>query len=181
MRCRRTPARRSGVAAIEFGFVTMLFVVPLIISIWEVGRMIHVQQVVANSAREGARLAAQGFTITPGGSQVQIHKDTGSPNVKDVVCDYLHASGFKNLTPADVTVTFQFTAARVTNPGAGSTPPEPYLGEKGQPFTVFVSIPWNKVRWIDMGVLRPTTIHFTVSWRMMIDDAFTINETLPSW
>src|SRR5262249_29828836 len=57
MRLRTGPPRR-GVAAIEMGFVTMLFVIPLIIGIWEVGRMIHVQQVVANAAREGARLAA---------------------------------------------------------------------------------------------------------------------------
>lgn len=181
MRRRKLPARRSGVAAIELAFVTMLFVVPMIIAIWEVGRMIHVQQVVANSAREGARLAAQGFTITPNGTQVQIKKDTGSPNVKDVVCDYLRAAGLTNLTPADVTVTFQFTAPRVTDPGAGTTPTEPYLGEKGQPFTVRVSIPWDKVRWINMGVIRPTDVHFTVSWRMMIDDAFTINENLPAW
>jgi hypothetical protein len=175
------PARRRGVAAIELGFVTMVFVVPLIIGIWEVGRLIHVQQVVANSAREGARLAAQGFTIKTDGTTVQIHKATGTPNVKDVVYDYLRASGFTNLQPSDVTVTFQFTAPRQTNPGAGSTPSEPYQGEKGQPFTVFVSIPWEKVRWINIGLLRPTTVHFTVHWRMMIDDAFTINETLPAW
>ena len=40
----------------ELALVTMLFVVPLIFGIWEVGRLIHVQQVVSNSAREGARL-----------------------------------------------------------------------------------------------------------------------------
>src|SRR5262245_54373156 len=180
MRRRIHPARRRGVAAVEMGFVTMVFVVPMIICIWEVGRLIHVQQIVANSAREGARLAAQGFTITTAGVPVQIKKATGSPNVKDVVCDYLQAAGL-NLQPSDVTVTFQFTAPRVTNPGAGTTPAEPYQGEKGQPFTVKVTIPWDKVRWINIGVLRPTTVTFTVTWRMMIDDAFTINETLPSW
>ncbi len=180
MRRRNHPARH-GVAAIELGFVTMVFVVPMIIGIWEVGRLIHVQQVVANSAREGARLAAQGFTIKADGTAVQIHKTTGSPNVKDVVCDYLKAAGLTTLQPSDVTVTFQFTAPRVTNPGAGTTPTEPYLGEKGQPFTVTVSIPWNKVRWINLGLLQPTEVKFTVTWRMMIDDVFTINETLPPW
>jgi hypothetical protein len=181
MRRQMNAACRRGVAAIELGFVTMVFVVPLIISIWEVGRYIHVKQVVANSAREGARLAAQGFTIKTDGTQVQIQKASGSPNVKDVVCDYLKAAGFTNLQPADVTVTFQFTAARVTNPGAGTIPAEPYLGEKGEPFTVFVSIPWNKVRWIDLGILQPADVHFTVTWRMMIDDAFTVNDTMPPW
>ena len=180
MRSPSHPIRR-GVAAVEMGFVTMIFVVPMVIGIWEVGRLIHVQQVVANSAREGARLAAQGFTITTNGTAVQIHKATGSPNVKDVVCDYLRAAGLTTLQPSDVTVTFQFLEARLTNPGAGSTPSEPYLGEKGQRFTVSVSIPWDKVRWINLGLLRPTEVKFTVTWRMMIDDVFTINENLPAW
>lgn len=180
MRRRAHPARR-GVAAIELGFVTMLFVVPMIIGIWEVGRLIHIQQVVANSAREGARLAAQGFTIRSDGTQVQIHKDSGSPNVKDVVVDYLRASGLTNLTASDVTVTFTFTAPKTTAPDIGTIPTEPYLGEKGQPFTVFVSVPWQKVRWINLGVLSPTDVQFTVTWRMMIDEAFTVNTTLPTW
>jgi hypothetical protein len=181
MRRRMQQTRRAGVAAIEMGFVTMLFIAPLVIAIWEVGRLIHVQQVVANSAREGARLAAQGFTIKTDGTPVQIQKYTGTPNVKDVVCDYLRASGFTNLQPADVTVTFQFTAPKVFPPNVGSIPNEPYEGEKGQPFFVTVSIPWSKVRWIDMGILQPTEVKFTVYWRMMIDDAFTINEDLPTW
>lgn len=181
MRRRLVPAHRRGVAAIELGFVTMMFVAPMVIAIWEVGRLIHVQQVVANSAREGARLAAQGFTIKTDGTTVQIHKATGSPNVKDVVCDYLRAAGFTNLQASDVTVNFAFTTPKLTPPNVGSLPAEPYMGEKGQTFTVSVSIPWSKVRWIDMGMLQPTEVKFTVTWRMMIDDAFTINEDLPPW
>lgn len=176
MRRRNLTARR-GVAAVEFGFVTMLFVVPMVIAIWEVGRLIHVQQVVSNSAREGARLAAQGFTIKTDGTSVQIRKDAGSPNVKDVVCDYLKAAGFHNLQPADVTVVFDFIPAA----GFNDALTEPYQGIKGQPFTVSVSIPWSKVRWINMGLLQPNTVRFTVTWKMMIDDAFSINETLPAW
>jgi hypothetical protein len=174
---RRSFTARRGVAAIELGFVTMFFVVPFIFGVWEVGRLIHVQQVVANSAREGARLAAQGFTIKTDGTSVQIRKDTGSPNVKDVVCDYLKASGFHNIQPSDVTVVFDFIPATGFNDGLT----EPYQGIKGQPFTVHVSIPWAKVRWINMGILQPNEVKFTVTWRMMIDDAFTINETLPAW
>ena len=40
-----------------------------------------------------------------------------------------------------------------------------------------VSIPWNKVRWLDIGLIKPNDVHFTVTWRMMIDDAFTVNDT----
>lgn len=193
MRLRRSTPRR-GVAAVEFGFVTLLFVVPLLLGIWEVGRLIHVKQLVANSAREGARLAAQGLTIKSDGTQVQIRKDSGNPNVKDAVVDYLRAAGLTTVTPDDVTVTFQFTAARTTAyspvPGidpvgtsypVGSIPPEPCYGEKGEEFTVTVSVPWDRVRWINLGVLRPDRVEFTVTWRMLSDDAFTVNTTLPTW
>lgn len=176
MRNRNRLSRR-GVAAVELGFVTMLFVVPMVIALWEVGRLIHVQQVVSNSAREGARLAAQGYTITTNGTTVQIKRDTGSPNVRDVVFDYLRASGFTTLTTSDVTVEFKFLPESGFNDGLT----EPYQGIKTQPFKVTVTIPWNKVRWINMGIIRPETITFTVYWRMMIDEAFSINETLPEW
>lgn len=193
MRLRRFSPRR-GVAAVEFGFVTLLFVVPMMLGIWEVGRLIHIKQVVANSAREGARLAAQGIILKSDGSVIQIRKATGNPNVKDTVVDYLRAAGLTNLTMSDVTVTFQFTTGRVTNYNpivgvdpvgtsypAGSLPPDPCYGEKGEAFTVTVSVPWDKVRWINLGLLHPTTVDFTVTWRMLADDAFTVNTTLPTW
>jgi hypothetical protein len=194
MRLASRPTRRRGVAAIELGFVTMLFVVPLIIGIWETGRLIHVQQVVANAAREGARLAGQGIVIKADGTVTQIKKATGSPNVKDAVVDYLRAAGLSQLTASDVTVTFAFTTPRTTpyspivgldpaglNIPVGSLPTEPCYGEKGQVFTVHASIPWHKVRWINMGILQPDTVEFKVTWRMLVDDVFTINETLPTW
>jgi Flp pilus assembly protein TadG len=195
MRLRnRSPRTRRGVAAIEMAGVTIFFIVPMIIGIWEVGRLIHVQQVVANSAREGARFAAQGFTIKSDGTQIQIKRLTGTPNVKDVVTDYLRSAGLTTLAPGDVTVTFTFTTARSTNytPIAGldpvgttwptgTLPTEPCWGDKGETFTLFVSVPWDKVRWIDLGIVRPTTVSYTVTWRMLIDDEFQVNTTIPTW
>jgi hypothetical protein len=198
MRFRSRPAPRRGVAAVELAFVTLLFVVPLILGIWEAGRLIHVQQIVANSAREGARLAGQGYTLkvnTDGSvSPVQIKLNSGSPSVKQVVVQYLHGAGLTQLTDADVTVDFAFTTARTTDytpiagldPAgtsypAGSTPGEPCYGEKGEVFTVHVSVPWAKVRWLNLGMLNPTKVQFTVTWRMLVDDAFQVNSTLPTW
>jgi Flp pilus assembly protein TadG len=199
MRLRTRPPR-PGVAAIELAFVTMLFMVPLMLAIWETGRLIHVQQVVANAAREGARLAGQGFTIRTDGTQLQIKKDTGSPSVKEAVVNYLRAAGLTTLTDADVTVEFQFapapntagarTTAYVPIPGvdpagtswpAGSRPTEPCWGEKGQEFQVRVSVPWEKVRWTSLGLLRPANVEFTATWRILTDDAFVVNTALPRW
>ncbi|MBA4067031.1 MAG: hypothetical protein C0501_25635 [Isosphaera sp.] len=194
MRLRTRPAPRPGVAAVELAFVTLLFMVPLIIAIWEVGRLIHVQQVVANSAREGARLAGQGFTIRSDGTQIQIKTATGTPSVREAVLNYLRAAGLTTLADADVTVEFAFQTGRATAyvpiPGVdpmgtawpvGSMPTEPCWGEKGQVFTVRVSVPWERVRWTSLGLLRPANVEFTATWRILTDESFVVNTALPTW
>lgn len=177
MRLRRLTQRNSGVAAIELAVVTTLFVVPLLIGIWEMGRYIQVKQIVANSAREGARLAAQGSTILSSGNQVQIAVNSSSPSVTSTVYEYLLGAGLTQLQESDVTVTFTFTSPN----SSGAYPTQPYQGTKGESFTVLVSIPWNKVRWSNLGLINPTTVQYTVSWQMLVDDTFTVNPSLPQW
>jgi Flp pilus assembly protein TadG len=178
---RNRQLRKSGVAAIELGFVTTLFIVPMLIGIWEVGRLIHVKQLVANSAREAARLAAQGYTILSNGTQVQINVSTGTPNVQQTAYESLLGAGLTQLQSSDVTVTFAFTSPLTTGPNAGTTPSQPYQGQKGESFTVNVSIPWSKVRWTSLGIVNPSTVQYTATWQMLVDDTFTVNDTLPSW
>ena len=163
---------RRGVAAIELAFVFMLFMLPLMFGLWEMGRYIQVQQIVSNSAREGARLAAQGYTINSAGGATEIHVTTGTPNVHDVIYQYLLAAGLDKLQAADVTVTFAFTS------GSGT---EPYQGVKNQPFTVYVRIPWEKVRWVNLGLFQPQYVEFTVAWTMLVDDPFAVNTTIPNF
>lgn len=190
---RRQVSPRTGVAAVEFLLVFTAFVFPVTIGLLEVGRLVQVQQIVSNGAREGARMAAQGFTVNSQGDPTQIKVSTGTPNVRDVVFQYLRASGLTNLELADIEVAFAFTTARTTDyvpaasdPGgtsypAGSFPPDPCFGEKNQLFTVTVKIKnWSKVRWTSLGVINPSEVKFTVTWRMLIDDPFTVNETLPT-
>ena len=164
-----------GVAAVELALVFLFFMVPLMIGVWEVGRLVQVRQLVGNSAREGARLAAQGYTINTAGAPTQIMTATGTPNVRSAVHQYLVAGGLTNLQLSDVTVTFAFLPP---NP-AGAT--EPYQGQKNQPFKVTVSIPWSKVRWVNLGLVKPTNVTFTVTWQMLTDEAFTVNPALPTW
>jgi Flp pilus assembly protein TadG len=190
---RSLQSRRRGVAAIELAFVTMLLVIPLLIGIWEVGRLVQVQQIVSNAAREGARLSAQAFTINASGTPTQIKINSGTASVREAVYDYLYAAGLTNLQPADVTVTFEFKTGRTTvytpisadpvgtNYGIGSKPPDPCYGEKGQIFVITVTVPWDKVRWINMGLVNPTTVTFTVTWQMLTDERFQVNDQLPTW
>jgi len=177
---RHPPTRRRGVAAVEFALVALLFLVPLLIGIWEVGRLVQVHQIVSNAAREGARLAAQGYTIKSDGTITQIYKDSsgGTPNVRDAVYQYLYAAGLTNLqnTPADLDVRFEFVAPTA----AGTTPTEPYQGDKGQPFRVMVTIKdWSKVRWVNFGLVNPSGVTAVVNWQMLVDDPFSVNTTLP--
>lgn len=174
------PARR-GVAAVELAMVTMLFIVPVLFGVWEVGRLVQVQQIVSNAAREGARLAAQAYTVRTDGTTTQISRDStgGTPNVRNYVYQYLYAAGLTNIqnTTADLTVTFTFLAAR--SDGLPST--EPYQGQKGQPFQVTVTLnDWSKVRWVNLGLVNPSSVTSTVTWQMLIDDPFTVNTGLPT-
>ena len=163
---RRKTHSRSAAAAVELAFVVLFFFIPVLFGIWEAGRLIEVQQIVSNSAREGARLASQGYTINSSGAPTQIT----ATNVRDVAYQYLVVAGFANLQPSDVTVNFAFLDTSVT---------DPYLGKKNDRFTVSVSIPWEKVRWINVGLIRPTDVSFTVTWQMLIDDKFTVKLDIP--
>jgi len=173
----RREEKRRGVAAVELAVVCLFFVFPVLFGILEVGRLVQVQQIVSNSARDGARLAAQGYTINLTGSPTQITATTGPINVKAAVRQYLHGAGLTNLSESDVDVAFTF----VSPSSAGAYPTEPYLGEKGQRFTVKVTVPWEKTRWVSMGILKPASVTFTVTWQMMVDDKFTVNEVMPIW
>jgi Flp pilus assembly protein TadG len=52
--------RRQGAAAVELAILLPLVLVPLLFGIWEVGRLVQIQQIVANAAREGGRQASTG-------------------------------------------------------------------------------------------------------------------------
>jgi len=164
---------RSGVAAVEFALVFSLVLMPTLIGILEVGRLIQVQQIVADAAREGARLAAQGQTLDSSGNRVQIKASTGSVNVKNTVYDYIYGAGLTQLAIADVTVNFAFTDSAALT--------DPYQGVKLEPFTVSVSVPFTKVRWINFGFITTDAVAFQTKWHMMVDDPFTVDTTLPTW
>ena len=178
-------SRRRGVAVCEFAIVMTAIVVPLLFFILEMGRAIQVQQIVSNAAREGARLASQCRTISQTGAYVDISASipptsnpTYKPNVKAAVVQSLAGAGLRNLTWDDVTVDFAF----VDWP-SGSTygATDPLQGVKNQRFTVHVAVPFSKLRWTSVGVMNPQTIEFTVEWRIMADDPFQVNTTMPSW
>lgn len=174
---RKGLARRAGVATVEAAVVLALLLVPVIIGVWEVGRLVYAQQVVTNAAREGARLAAQGRVVNLLGTPTEISFNSGTPNIKDTVYQAIVTGGLGGIAKTDVTILFGFEGE---TPSAAPTK-NPYQGIKNEKFRVTVSIPWDKVRWINIGLVNPSTVEYTVDWQMLVDDPFTLNADLPKW
>lgn len=166
-----TQFRRTGVAAVEFAFVLPVLLT-LMMGTWELGRVLHVQQVMVNAAREGARIAAQGQTINTTGTYTQIQVNSGTPNVRQTTLDYLRGAGFTN--PSGVVVTFQFE-------NGNTAAVNPFQATKNQRFSVSLDMPYDNVRITNLNLLGLKTLTARVDWVSMADDPFTINTSIPSW
>ncbi len=182
-----TPAsrERGGAASVEFAVCMVWVLFPLMVGLWEAGRAVQIQQMVSTAAREGARLAAQGRTVTSAGVQTDIKtailpaaNTTNQPNVKAAVMQSLAGSGLAGLRWADVDVFFTFTDGTTSNT-------DPYQGTKNQGFTVQVVVKYDgKVRWRqdpNISGLAITSLQSTTKWQMLVDDPFVINTALPPW
>lgn len=163
-------ARRRGTATVELALVMTFIIVPLILGLWEMGRYVQVQQIVANSAREGARMAAQAVTINSQGANTEILRVVPNPSsnaaklpsVKAAVMQYLSGQGLSALRYEDVDVDFEFLPQQSGDPAypTGSTPGplglnvgHPHQGIQNQRFRVRVTISDETTP--GSGVLKP--------------------------
>ncbi|MDZ7615745.1 MAG: TadE/TadG family type IV pilus assembly protein [Patescibacteria group bacterium] len=115
--CRFCRINRRGAAAVEFAVIAPVFFL-LVFGMIEFGRMIMVQQIITNAAREGARIAVLDGATTH-----------GSGGVANTVDEYLEGAGIRGAT---VTV----------------IPDPPDSAGWGEPVTVTVSIPFSQVSWL---------------------------------
>jgi Flp pilus assembly protein TadG len=169
--------RRSGAAAVEAAVVLPLLLL-LLMGTWEVGRLVQVQAILSNAAREGARIAAQGQIINITGAYKQIlvsDSDPSTPDVTSAVKNYLNGAG---INTTGLVVTFAFLDG---SGNAVSNPTQPYQGTKGQRFRVTATLPYNSFRWTQLNLVNVTNITVSVDWVSMIDDPFNLNTTLPTW
>jgi Flp pilus assembly protein TadG len=95
----RRSAPRRGVAAVELA-VLLPFITILLLGTWEVGRLIEVNQILSNSAREGARQACTGML--------------SNTQLQNIVLNYLTNAG---IPTTHVTV----TVSDLTTPGTDAT------------------------------------------------------------
>lgn len=168
---RRTT--RSGVAAVEFACCLPLLLTVLI-GVWEMGRIIQVQQILNQAARDAARLAAQANLVNADGSFTQIAYNTGTPNIVDTVKDYLNGAGITNQAGLVVDCVF-------TQPSVSPSNVDPYTGTKNQAIRVKVTLPYQNVRLSTLTIVNPTTLSGECDWQCLVDNPFTVNTTLPTW
>ena len=153
----RRPVRREprrGTASVEFA-VCSLFLFPLIIGLWEVGRMVQVQQLLANAAREGGRQASTGNVNTAG--------------VQSIVASYLTRNGI-TCASSNVTVTNLTSSSRN----------DPTTANQFDQFQLTVSIPFDSVRWVLLNqITNVTQLSASANWVSMKDVPITVNQTIP--
>lgn len=196
VRTRRAAPARGGAALVELALVMIFILFPLTDGILQVGRLILVQQMVSNAARDACRVASQGVTIQENGAPAQIIAGESNaalpavPSVRGTAYQSLRAAGLKKVTWADTATKFKWYPRAA---GDEATEVHPHQGVKNQAFEVTVSVPWESVRWPSFwngvrafgGGVSPqdpgagTRVSYAARWRILVDDTFTINVNVP--
>ncbi len=142
-----TTRRRRGAAAVEMA-VSATLLSPILIGMWEVGRVVQVQQILSNSVREGGRQASTGQLTA---SQVQ-----------QVVTTYIQNAG---LPTQHLAVTVQ----DLTTPGT-----DPTAASQFDQIQVTATIPYADVRYVPLQLVTRSTPNLTASstWYSMVDKPY---------
>jgi Flp pilus assembly protein TadG len=147
--------RRRGTAVVEFAVVVALLSL-LLRGMWEVGRLIELQNILTNAAREGARLASSGAY--------------SEQQVEDAVRDYILRYGL------DTTgVTYDVT--NLTQTGND----DPQTANQLDHFQIVVTMPFDESRrWaLAARVLNKDQIVAHADWYSMRDLPVTIDQEPP--
>lgn len=149
----RTASGRRGVAAVEFAVVAV-FLVPLLIGLWEVGRLVEVQQFLNGAAREGGRQASTA------------QKDQSG--VQTAIINYCKQNG----------ITVQASDITITN--LDNTDQNPQNANQLERIQVTIKIKFDSVRWILLNQITNTQyLYATVEWRSMKDIPLSVNTSIP--
>ena len=148
--------QRPGTAAVELA-VCLPFLLVVVMGLWEVGRMVQVQQLIANAAREGGRQASAG--------------QYSSVYVRQYVVTYLNNNGLSGVDLTMVTLTNITSASRN----------EPTAGLQLDQYRVTVSVPYSVVRWSTLAQITSTsTLTASADWYCMLDYPLALDATIPT-
>ena len=153
----RTSARaaRRAAAAVELAFLLQTVLFPVIMAVWELGRLVEVQQVLDNAVREGARQASTG-------------QKTNS-QVIAAVQQYITDCGMGSANPT-VTVTNLTSGLDVSQ------------ANQLDHIQITVSVQYNNIRMTTLSdfLSSSTTLQASVDWSSMRDLPLNVSATIPS-
>ncbi len=153
---RRKNQRRTGVAAVELA-VCLPFLLILIAGLWEVGRMVQVQILVSNAAREGGRQAAAGL-------------NNNATICQNVVND-LTMNGLTGVTISNVTLTNMTSGSRSN----------PQTANQMDQFQLTIAVPYSAIRWSTITQITPDAfVTCTTYWYSTLDSAATVSTVIPT-
>jgi Flp pilus assembly protein TadG len=147
---------RRGTAAVELA-VCLPFLLIVLAGVWEVGRMVSAQQVIANGAREGGREIAAG--------------QVSSATIQQYVVNYCNMNGLSGVTSSMVTIT------NITNASRS----DPTNCNQLDQWRVTVTVPYSSLKWSNIAQITPTTaITASADWYSMKDVPITVSNTIPT-
>jgi Flp pilus assembly protein TadG len=157
---------RRGVVAVEAAVILPLALV-LMLGTWEVGRFVHVEQIMNNAAREGARVAAGGYI---NGTAVTV------ATVQQSVKDYLTAAGFPSAAVSGAQVTLTCLASPIWTDPSNALPLDQ--------FQVTLTIPsgtaFDSLRWTLLNrITSISQLSTSVKWQSLNNSSVTVDTTLP--
>lgn len=145
---------RRASAAVEFAVVAP-FLVLLLLGIWEVGRLVQVQQLTNNAVREAGRQASTG--------------QRSLTEVEQAALNYLTRAGI-NTAGAKVTITNVTASSR----------PDPKDATQMDRFKITLTLPFDNVRWVLIDqVTNIRELTATADWFSMKDLPLTVSTTMP--
>jgi Flp pilus assembly protein TadG len=165
MRKSMRGGERRGAVIVEAAVILPVLLV-MMLGIWEVGRIIQLQQVISNSAREGARFAAAGKM---NGTDVTVTM------VQQTVRDYLTTAGFPTAAVSGAVI----SVTPITGAWA-----EPSQAAPLDLMRISVQIPsgpaFESLRWSFLGRLTPVTqVTGQAVWRSLNNTEVTVSTALP--
>jgi Flp pilus assembly protein TadG len=187
MRIAPKTLRRRATAAVEFAVCLPLMFL-LLAGLWEVGRIVEVQQVMWNSAREAGRDASLGqadfktvatniITYLQAAEPTAFGKGHSTKLQSPVVTLSKDTVGYTCWDTTADRELFTITFRNFTNP----TLSDPTTAKQLDRFEVGVQVPYGSIGWTPVArITGRTRLYVAVDWVSMRDTPFQIAPYLPA-
>ncbi len=154
--------RRPGTASVELAAVLPVLV-GLMLGIWEVGRLIEVQQIMTNAAREGVRQASTG--------------NYTAAQITTIVNNYLTCAGINN----SGSKVYVYNLTSDPSPSSGQASDDPSAANQLDHLRVILTLPFSNVKWafVNKKMTSVTTITATADFDCMKDQPLVVDSSLP--